>query len=69
MPHNLFLHSNVVLSRRGQGGEPAGEPGGEPGGSTGGTGGRLAAEPSRLQLRLALFYTRVETCAAPEATA
>ena len=49
MPHNLFLHSNVVLSRRGdQGGK-----------------GEVSAEPSRLQLRLALFYTRVETCAKP----
>ena len=47
MPHNLFLHSNVVLSRRGD---------------QGGKGG-VSAEPSRLQLRLALFYTRVETCA------
>jgi len=43
MPHNLFLHSNVVLSRRGEQGS--------------------SAEPSRLQLRLALYYTRIETCA------
>jgi len=43
MPHNLFLHSNVVLSRRGEQGSNA--------------------EPSRLQLRLALYYTRIETCA------
>ena len=48
MPHNLFLHSNVVLSRRSEGGE-------------GGEGG--SKEPSRLQLRLALYYTRIETCA------
>ena len=47
MPHNLFLHSNVVLSRRGDQGRK----------------GEVSAEPSRLQLRLALFYTRVETCA------
>ena len=57
MPHNLFLHSNVVLSRRGdQGGK------GGVSADQGGQGG-VSAEPSRLQLRLALFYTRVETCA------
>ena len=50
MPHNLFLHSNVVLSRRGDQGDQGGK-------------GGVSAEPSRLQLRLALFYTRVETCA------
>lgn len=51
MPHNLFLHSNVVLSRRG---DQRGDQGSK---------GEVTAEPSRLQLRLALFYTRVETCA------
>ena len=56
MPHNLFLHSNVVLSRRGDQGGQGGDQGGK---------GEVSAEPSRVQLRLALFYTRVETCAKP----